>query len=262
MAALLPPAPRSKPQWWVPYFLLVVVVLFVLWKLTPGHVFTFFDRISPFHIGTPRISGTVVDAVTGRPVPGMDVCLLVTHIPSSFAHRPVTEVMRSVMTKTDASGAFFFARWDDQLDLLDHWDGYGIAVTDPAARWKDGCGREIYLLGNADIFEREISLQSLSDSAAKSAPPYFPVAMVQDPEDPHPSVYGTYVSFGHFAEGTLVRKIGDPSKLKIAVVPLLRDESECRLAQNPTFAELCRQMNQSLSADDLRKAWKISPQAH
>ncbi len=259
---MLPQAPQPKAKWWWPYFLLVVVVLFVLWKLAPGRVFTLLDRLSPFHIGTPRISGTVVDAVTGRPVPGMDVCLLVTHIPSSFAHRPLTEVMRSVMTKTDASGTFFFARWDDQLDLLDHWDGYGIAVTDPAAHWKDGCGREIYLLGNADIFEREISLQSLSDSAAKSVPPYFPVAMVKDPEDPHPAVYGTYVSFGHFTEGTLIRKIGDPGKLKIAVVPLLRDESECRSAQNPDFAELCRQMNQSPPADDLRKAWKISPQVH
>jgi hypothetical protein len=256
MAALLPPLPRSKPKWWWPYFLLVVVILFLLWKLAPGRFLTFLDRLSPFHVGTPWISGTVVNAVTGRPVPGMDVCLLVTHVTPRIGVRShTTEVMRSVTTQTDASGRFFFARWDDQLDWFDDWDGYGIAVTDPAARLKEVCGREIYLLGSADIFERETSLQIQSDSVAKSTPPYFPVAMVKDPEDPHPSAYGTHVSFGHFPEGTLVRKIGDPSKLKIALVPLLRDENECRSAQDPEFAELCRVTNQSLTADDLRSIW-------
>ena len=267
MAALLSSERRSKIKLCLPYFplilgvlfLLVVAVLILFWKLAPGNFVTFLDRISPFHIGTPRISGTVVNAVTGRPVPEMDVCLLVTHIPANFDHRPGIEVMRSEITHTDASGRFFFARWDGQLDLFEHWDGYGIAVTDPAARWKELCGQEIYLLGNADIFERETSLQSHADSATKSTPPYFPVAMVNDLYDPHPEPYGTHVSFGHFSDGTLVRKIGDPGKLKIALVPLLRDGKDCRLAENSDFVELCRQMNESLTADDLRTSWKISP---
>jgi len=246
-------------KWWWPYFLLIVVVLFLLWKLAPARFINYLDRISPLHIGTPRISGTVLNAVTGKPVPGMDVCLLVTHTPSSFAHRPSTEVMRTVMRQTDAAGKFFFDRWDDQRDVLDDWDGYGIAVTDPAARWKDACGHEIYLLGEADIFERETYFHGHSDSAPKDAPPYFPVAMVKDPNDPHPPVYGIHVSFGHFPEGTLIRKIGDPGKLKIAVAPLLGDENECRLAKDANLADLCREMNQSPAADDLRASWKISP---
>jgi|SRR5271166_1472072 len=265
MAALLPSERRAKPKWWWPYLLLVLVVFFLLWELAPGSVLGLLDRLSPFHIGTPWISGTVVDAVTGKPVPGMDVCLLVTHAPSSFSHRPSTEVMRSVTTRTDVSGKFFFERWDDQLDLLDKWDGYGIAVTDPAAQWKEVCGKEVYLLGagilsgHADVFQSERIFQNDSGTAAET-PPYFPVAMVKDPNDPHPLLYGLRVSFGHFPDGTLVRKIGNPGKLKIALVPLLRDENECRLAQDPGFAELCRQMNQSLTADDLRTSWKISPQ--
>lgn len=267
MAALLPPVPRSKAKWWWPYFLLVVVVLFLLWKLAPGHFLSFLDRLSPFRVGTPWISGTVVDAVTGKSVPGMDVCLLVTYAPVNFEHRRSSEVMRSAVTRTDVSGRFFFERRDDELDWFDHWEGYGIAVTDPVAQWKDVCGKGIYLLeasypsgGHADIFRIETNFQSLSDSAAKSPLPYFPVALVKDPDDQHPLSYGRSVSFGHFPEGSLVRKIGDPSKLKIAMVPLLRDENECRLAQDAEFAQLCRQMNQSLTADDLRKAWKISPQ--
>jgi len=241
-------------------FVLAVAVLVLFWKLAPVSFVNFLDRTSPFHIGTPRISGTVVDAVTGRPVPGMDVCLLVTHIPPNFDHRAGVEVMRSEITQTDASGRFFFARWDSQLDVFEHWDGYGIAVTDPAARWKELCGQEIDLLGNADIFEREISLQSHADSATKSTPPYFPVAMVNDLYVPHPEPYGTHVYFGHFSDGTLVRKIGDPGKLKIALVPLLRDAKDCRLAENPDLVELCRQMNESPTADDLRTSWKISSQ--
>jgi hypothetical protein len=71
----------------VPSVALVVAVLVLFWKLAAGNFVTFLDRISPFHIGTPRISGTVVNAVTGRPVPGMDVCLLVTHIPD-FSSTP------------------------------------------------------------------------------------------------------------------------------------------------------------------------------
>jgi hypothetical protein len=266
MAALLPPVRRSKPKGWGPYFLLVMVVFVLLWKLAPGRVLVFLEWLSPFRIGTPRISGTVVDAITGRPVPGMDVCLLVTYSTPKGNNRQVTKVMRSVVTQTDASGRFFFARWDDQLDLFDSWDGYGIAVTDPAARWKDVCGGDIYLLGagiksaHTDVFQTETYFQSHSDSAAKSIPPYFPVAMVKDPYYPHPQAYGTSVSFGHFPEGTLVRKIGDPSMLKIALVPLLRDVNECRLAQDSDSAEMCRQMNQSLTADDLRTSWKISPQ--
>lgn len=273
MAALLSPVRRSRPKWWRLYFLLMMVVFVILWKLAPGGVLASLERISPFHIGTPQISGTVVDAVTGRPVPEMDVCLLATYIPLSFGHRRQPEVMRSAVRQTDASGGFVFAPWDDVRDWFDDWGGYGIAVTDPAAGWKDVCGRSIYLLGGGldtrsqarsvnvpTVFEAETNFHSHSDSAAKSIPPYFPVAMVEDPSNPHPEASGTYVSFGPFPEGTLVRKIGDPSKLKIALVPLLRDENECRLVQDSEFAELCRQMNKSLPADDLRRIWRISPQ--
>jgi hypothetical protein len=263
MATLPPPVRRSKPKRWWPYFILLLVVFFLLWKLAPGSFLSFLDKLSPFHIGTPQISGTVVNAVTGRPLPGMDVCLLITYITSTGNASHSIQVKRSATTQTDASGKFFFARWDDQLDLFDHWDGYGIAVTDPAAQWKDECGQDIYLLGagiaygHSDVFKMETYFQSLSDSDAKSSPPYFPVAMVKDPNDPHPQVYALPVSFG-LPEGTL-REMGSPGKLKIALIPLLRDENECRLAENPDFGELCRQMNESPTADDLRKVWKISP---
>lgn len=253
-------------KWWWPYLLFVVIVLFLLWKIAPGPFISYLDRLSPFGVGTPWISGTVVDAISGKPVPGMDVCLLVTYAPVNFDHPRSSEVLRSAVTRTDGSGRFFFERRDDDIDWFDHWEGYGIAVTDPAAQWKEACGKGVYLLeesypsgGRTDIFRIEAYLQSLSDSPAKSPLPYFPAALVKDPYDPHPLPYGPYVR--HFPDGTLVRKIGNPHKLKIALVPLLRDQNECRLAKDSDSAELCRQMNQSPTADDLRASWKLSPQA-
>jgi hypothetical protein len=275
MAPLLPPVRRPKswwqylfllllrrPRWWWQYLLLLLLVIFLLlWKVAPGRVLGFLERLSPFHIGTPQISATVVDAVTGKPVPGMDVCLLVTYMGRNFASpHEVLKVMRSQVTRTDASGRFFFARWDDVLDLFEEPDGFGIAVTDPAARWKEVCGTQTYLLaagasGHGDIFESESYFQRLPDSAAKNLPPYFPVGMFKYANDPHP------LPSGGFPDGTLIRKLGNPSNLRIALVPLLRDANECRLAQNSNFAELCRQMNESLTADELRRSWKISPPA-
>src|SRR5260370_31254259 len=77
MAALLPPVPRSKPEWGWPYLVLLLVVFVLLWKLAPVRILGLLDRLSPFHVGTPRISGTVVNAVTGRPLAGMVVSLFV-----------------------------------------------------------------------------------------------------------------------------------------------------------------------------------------
>jgi hypothetical protein len=269
MTASLASVDRSKLEWWR-YLILMLVILpvvafFLMWKVTPGLAMRISVRLSPFHVATPKISGTVVDVVTGRPVPGLDVCLLATLIrPNGMVSR-ATYVMRSAVTQTDASGVFSFARWDDQLDLFEHWGGYGIAVTDPTARGKESCGQDIYLLGReaqgGDVFRREIYFQSLPDSAAKSTPPpYFPVALVKDPYDPHPLVYGLGGSYGYFPDGTLVRKIGNTSKLTIAVVPLLREIRECQLAHDSDSAEMCRQMNQSLQAYALRTSWRMLPQ--
>src|ERR1700736_2330520 len=99
MAALLPPVRESKPKWWWPYLVLVLVVFALLWKLAPGRVLRLSEWLSPFRVGTPRISGTVVNAVTGRPVPGMDVCLLVTYVRPTGMSPHGTKVMRSVVIR-------------------------------------------------------------------------------------------------------------------------------------------------------------------
>lgn len=50
------------------------------------------------------------DAVGPQSVPGMDVCLLVTYVHPTGISPHGTRVMRSVVTQTDVSGKFFFAR--------------------------------------------------------------------------------------------------------------------------------------------------------
>src|SRR5260370_39206686 len=116
MAAVLPPVPRSKPEWGWPYLVLLLVVFVLLWKLAPVRILGLLDRLSPFHVGTPRISGTVVNAVTGRPAPGMDVGLFVTPVPPRIGGGSQTPAgILSVMTQTESPGRFYFPRSADQL---------------------------------------------------------------------------------------------------------------------------------------------------
>jgi hypothetical protein len=247
---------KSKP--WVLYALVVMAVLYLLWKIAPVQVAHLLVLLSPFHVGTPHISGMVVNALTGRPVPAMDVCLLVTKVDTWF--NTSIKVMHSMTTRTDASGTFFFDRWDDFLDLFDKWDGYGIAVTDPAARWNAVCGNDTYLLGRGvlgfpDILKREVeTARQHAHSSENERLPYFPVAAVKDPQDPHPSIFENGL-LSWLPHAAVVQKIGDNVHLKLAVIPLLRHEDECRSAEDPNVAELCREMNVSDAADALRKAF-------
>lgn len=257
----MPSARRSKPK---PRWAYLVRALTALTLLLIAVVVGLVVWLLPYeNVRTPRISGTVVDAVTGRPLPGMDVCLLVTSIGKFGVGPNVRNVERSEAIRTDASGKFSFANTTRQLVSGTKFEGYGIAVTDPAARWNEACGADIALLGGndiSDIFYSEAQIH-FSNSSANSAPPYFPVAMVKDPSNPHPLPYGLRVSFGHPPDGGLLRKISNPGNLTIPLVPLLRDEKECQSAQDSGFAELCRQMNKWSNADALRKIWNISPDA-
>src|SRR5260370_42430484 len=130
MAAVLPPVPRSKPEWGWPYLVLLLVVFVLLWKLAPVRILGLLDRLSPFHVGTPRISGTVVNALTGRPVPGMGVWLLCSHVtPRIGVPSPPPEGRRSVVTQTDSSRTFYFARGSAQAGWVRQWSAIEIAIT-------------------------------------------------------------------------------------------------------------------------------------
>ena len=211
------------------------------------------------YVGVPHISGKVVDVVNGHPLPGMDVCLLETYTYQKFAAGYERKVRRSELTRTDAAGMFSFAASKIQRGLREEWDGYGIAVTDPAARWNGMCGRSTNLLGgsvlsgNVDLFRNEVW-----NPAKNGRLPYFPLAIV--PGGVHPLVH-EYGWTGPLPDAVLVRNFGDPGRIKVELIPLLPDASGCQLAKDPGVAGLCRQANNSSTADNLRKFRNAVPES-
>jgi hypothetical protein len=243
--------PTTRPKPWFLCALVVVAVLYVLWKVAPVQLSHQLLLISPFHARTPHISGTVVDAMTGRPLPGMDICLLITVNDDFVGH--TTKVMKSATTRTDASGMFSLARWDGTLDLFERGYGYGIAVTDPAARWDQKCAGDVYLLGrDPDVLQRELDLERGQPGSAENRRlPYFPAAVVGDPSNPYPFAYG-HGLLDWLPSAALVQKIDDPKNVKVSLFPLLTDEKQCQSADSK-LVEWCRWMNVSSAADALRK---------
>jgi len=222
-------------------------------------------ELAPKYAEIPHISGKVADAVSGDPLPGMDVCLLETYVyngPSDGSGHEI-KVRRSEATRTDASGTFSFTASRAQMDWVHDADSYGIAVTDPAARFDEACGKSIYLLGGSSsaVFQSEFQFRSEPSRSSRydGRPPYFPVALVQDPTRPYPLLH--YTDPPGFKLGfPLAAKLDDPGSLKIGLIPLLRDAKECQSAQDSSAAELCKQANNSRIADALRKGWNLSPE--
>jgi len=281
MIAPIFPVRERKPKQWVIYFVLGVLVLYLFLELAPTQTVRALLLISPFRVSMPRISGTVVDAMTGKPLPGMDVCLLaLVSSPSIGTSGRELKIMRNVSMRTDASGSFSFARWSDMLDWFDRSAGYGIAVTDPAARWNEKCGSSFYLLSaGPDVLEHELELEGqLPASAEKKRLPYFPAAVVYEPLAPSPAAYDES-ALSWLPRAGLLRKISDGKNadrklrelnaddmvtgywevggvqnLTIPLIPLFADEGPCRAATNPNLVEVCRQMNLSYIAGKLRTA--------
>lgn len=109
-------APTSKLKRWLKYLAMSFVSLLLLFASL-----IFFWKVK----FVPPISATVVDAITGKPIPGTSVCLQARIW--DFAN---VSVLREDQTHTDSSGRFSFAASTQVLDLLQSWEGYTIEVTD------------------------------------------------------------------------------------------------------------------------------------
>jgi hypothetical protein len=81
----------------------------------------------------PPISGKVVDAITGQPVPGMKVCLQVDS-------DVLDQVPRKEVSRSSGSGKFFVS--PSVYDRGPRWtpEGYSIRVTDPENDLAVPCG--------------------------------------------------------------------------------------------------------------------------
>jgi hypothetical protein len=238
MAELIPAAPRRRP--WLNYLglsVLVMGLLSICWYV--GSEIILLTQlaaplITPFFGGVPRISGIAVDAVTGRPIRGMDVCLVARAKWMNSIY-----VDRSEMTQSDASGKFSFApSRQGGVGAA----GYEIGIADPAAHVDLSCGKyqeEAPYLSQQELPSRDDGKHF-----------YFPMVAVQGLPTP---------LYDQVTYGWITEKFPDPGNIRIALIPLLQNESKCAVIQDQTNASLCRYLN--LSYDDalLRKRRRPSP---
>ena len=235
MAKSLPAAASSISPWlkYPGLFLLAVGVLStcalifsgasLAWKLVPV--------IGQWTGGVPQISGTVVDSVTGRPLSGMDVCLV-----ALARHFNGAEVDRSAVTQSDASGRFSFP---PSVQTGFGFLGYQIEIADPAAQIGLTCGRYRELLTNPGLLRRD-PLGSPDDSR----PFYFPLVLIEGlPNDPNDQT----------AYGPLLQKFTDPNHIRVMMIPLMKSDDECNEIRDQNRAAFCRELNSSGDAALLRK---------
>jgi hypothetical protein len=243
MAELMPAAPRSstRPLKYLTFSALAVGLLSIC--LLIGSAVLLATKIAPviapWFGGVPQISGTVVDAVTSQPVSGMDVCLVA--LARQFTVSQVG-IDRSEVTQSDASGKFSFAP-SVQKGLGAR--GYEIGITDPAAHLSLSCGKYRDLLTNPGFV-----LGSTLPFGDDREQFYFPVALVERlPGDPNDQT--TY--------GPMLQKFTNPGNIRIALIPLLQNESECEAIQDQTNAGYCRWLSSSGDAALLRKRRRPLP---
>jgi hypothetical protein len=197
---------------------LVLFFVFVLW-------------LPSFHF-VPPISAKVVDAVSGKPLAGMNVCLEGTD-------RGGEE------TQTNASGRFSFSGSIAHTDLFQKWLGYLVRVTDP--RMDDikmglipHCGPSLgvdFTIATTFMASPRANLSPLDNV---DRPLYFPVVADNETLTGPPRTHA------------LERKLGFPLGGRIALIPLLKNSGECRAIKDPDLGEYCRVLNGTAVAAMLR----------
>jgi hypothetical protein len=192
------------------------------------------------YVGTPDISGEVVDIVTGERVPGMNVCLLETFKSNgpTDGNGPRTDVRRSEVTQTDAAGIFSFAASKARLDFFQSEDRYSISITEPVGDLVCGIG------GHGRVFQN-----GRSESGGHRQRQYFPVAIVDDPSNPPPLPPSLSSLRGTLPGVVFLRKMGDPAHFKVELIPSLQNGSGCQGAHDTSSVELCKQANVSDSTE-------------
>ena len=179
----------------------------------------------------PPIYTRVVDAITGKPVPGMTVCLQVENM-----NLGGLEGLRSDISRTTDSGRVFF--WPSiHAGLLLAWRGYWIRVTDPNAQIAPECGANV---GWMDFGAKGWPINFGPEGNGKRK--YLPVALLRGEPDSY---------FPRW--GAMHRTMGFPLGSRIALIPVLQNASDCKQIPDPSLAEDCRQLNTYAAALSLRK---------
>ncbi len=201
-------SPARSTNRWAWYVLLVLLVAI---SLVAGLYTYVFVRL------VPPISGEIVDAITGKPVPGMSVCLQVDS--DGWGEH---EVIRKEIIVTGDSGRFFFRPSVHQMQLLQRWEGFSIRVTDAQNDLAVPCGPRLGPGLNETHPDQHIS-----------AIGYFPVVLVRDSKQP------TRINRRWSSTRRPIRSI---LKMHVPVIPVLPNSDLCQQIQDARLADDCREL--------------------
>ena len=197
---------RQKSVKWVS-----AIFAFLVLVLCVGYV-CLFVRI------TPPLSIQVVDAVTGKPLRNMDVCMQA--VDEGLGNK---QALRSELLSTDDNGKVFFWPSVNDVPLLGHWDGYSIQVSDHNSNFEISCGPKAG-------FELEHFRDELAASRADGTQ-YFPVELVRRPVD-HRQPFLPWTNQRSMTKSNVVD-----------LIPILPDTHACHQIHETDLAEECERLN-------------------
>lgn len=206
-------AAPSKFKRWRKYLALSFVLLLLLLASM-----IFFWKVK----FVPPITATVVDAITGKPLPGMSVCLQARVWDSGNV-----SVLREEQTHTDSYGKFAFKASTHLLDLLQSWEAYTIKIEDPKVKFDfpQPCGSFV----NLYIDERQVIPKDGTSF-------YFPLAMMEQ------------VSWHRVVDSSTVRKMSFPLGANIPLFPVLQNPDQCQSVRDSSLLRFCRELNDTWTA--------------
>lgn len=203
---------QSRLKWTGAFLAVLVLVVGTLYAVL-------FVRIVP-----PR-SVRVVDAVTGKPLAGMNVCL------QAVNNGWTKQALRSTLKTTDSNGRAFFFPSFINLALLQRLDGFSIHVTDPNSDFSQTCGPEVGL--KMDPMEAEWPDKFAPTRTDGSK--HFPVELVEREE--FPDLPRTFARRA-FMRGTKFQLF-----MSVPLIPVLDGPEGCKKTSDPSRLEECTRLN-------------------
>lgn len=170
----------------------------------------------------PPRSIRVVDAITGKPISGMNVCM------QAVSKGWTRQALRSESKKTDSDGRAHFGRWVLHLALLQKVDLFSMQVTDPTSHFVDTCGPQVGLSGDA----MEVGFWYPLTLARRDGTEHFPTEVV--PLEDAPLNITWY---------PLTRGADFSSDMTVRLIPVLDDPEQCKQIAEPKLQEACLRAN-------------------
>jgi hypothetical protein len=174
----------------------------------------------------PPVSARLVDAITGKPVSAMNICLQV-----DSGAMGSQEQVRKELRQSNAAGEFSFSPSVHHILLLQTWEGYSIRVTDPQTNFAAPCGPNLGP-GLNEVYPGQTKERKITNTG------YFPVVLVK-PAMSAPNESGLTDTR---------RRMGFPLGMRVALIPILSDPARCKEVQEPWLVKDCQRLNSEAKA--------------